>query len=93
MELSKINSAIESCNGIHQVFEVIGCPKKTMGHYDTNEAKKIITNAIRDCDCVETLKKAAIKFDGMSEFFELEGRLIDLIGDEYFDFADKHDLC
>ncbi len=53
-----------------------------------------IKSAITECNDINVLKAAAIKFDEVREFFSIEARLIDLIGeDEYFSFAEKHDLA
>ena len=58
-----------------------------------NEAKVNLKDIIKSCDDVSTLKAAAIKFDGINEFFTIEDRLMSLMGeDAYYSFADENDL-
>ena len=60
----------------------------------SNQASANLKSIIKSCDDIDTLKAAAIKFDGINEFFTIEDQLIKLMGDdEYFAFADEHDLA
>ena len=59
-----------------------------------NKSKSNIKEIINNCDDVETLKTAAVKFDGIHEFFPIEDRLIKIIGEDcYYDFADYYNLA
>ena len=58
-----------------------------------HEMENAVNELISKTDNVEQLKALAVKTSGMREFFGLEDRLIDLMGeDDYDDFADEHGL-
>lgn len=48
---------------------------------------------IESCDDIEVLKAAAIEFDEVPAFYQLEDKLVSLIGDDYYDFAEENDLA
>ena len=59
-----------------------------------NDAAINLKDIIRSCDDASTLKAAAIKFDGINEFFAIEDQLMSIIGENsYYDFADENDLA
>ena len=51
----------------------------------SNQAQEKLKAIINNCGDVDTLKAAAIKFEGINEFFPVEDCLVSIMGDDAYD--------